>query len=851
VGRRRRSGLNDVVAASLRTASTAASLLLALAGLAGCDESALSPPDAGARDAGPASGEPPPAAPGDGAVSRIVTAAEVPLAATRNDARDGDWMLRGGGVVAVVSADKGRLVDFAFENGDDGVYYLDTAAFDAFDRMHVEVARIEAVGNPPRLLHVVQRVLDKPLDLHVWYALDGGMLRIESLLASRGAPVLAVTLGETLAWGNTPTWVEGHGPITTAGSFGGAFVGRSSQGLSYAACSDGGRMMARFSAPELPGFHASARTGEVVVTVPAGGTSPRRTLRVAAARQGLGDAAMALPCVGAGRRRSMAIGAGVPAAATLEVARCLDGSPPPPAPPRPAAPGDNDDRRGPPPVAPSPQPLARFANADARTHVALPEGCWVARLTAPGHAPGRWRPVEDLGDGWAADGLLPAAGVLRWRVDVDGEPAPAKLLVRGVRPTPHPDWGDDAEGGAAIDAVYSESGRGERPLPPGKYEVFVQRGPEHTMERRSVEVRAGASVEVRASLQRVVETPGWISADLHVHAAPSSDAPVLLADRVRSLAAVDVQVAAATDHNRVTDYGPTIRGMGLERRLASIVGNEVTTRDVRLGHFNAFPLAAAAAPTPVDQLPPGPLFASIRASGKPGVPVIVQVNHPRMGDIGYLELLRMDERDVAGWQARAPLADLDFEALEVFNGDHYAEVPKVERAMRDWYALLEAGHHIVATGNSDTHKVTFQEAGVPRNWVAVPDDDPGAFDERAFADSVRAGRLIVSSGPFVTLVVAGQPIGGTVGAGTVPVEIEVQAPPWIDVAVVELLRRGRVVRAWRGPFAEGTRRLRERLELEVLAGDWLVVVVRGEREMAPLHRSGAKPFAFTNPVWVR
>ena len=58
------------------------------------------------------------------------------------------------------------------------------------------------------------------------------------------------------------------------------------------------------------------------------------------------------------------------------------------------------------------------------------------------------------------------------------------------------------------------------------------------------------------------------------------------------------------------------------------------------------------------------------------------------------------------------------------------------------------------------------------------------------ADKDRAGRVIVSSGPFVTLVVAGQPIGGTVAPGTVPVEIEVQAPPWIDVSHVELVQRG-------------------------------------------------------------
>ncbi|MEJ7734335.1 MAG: hypothetical protein WKG00_34710 [Polyangiaceae bacterium] len=352
----------------------------------------------------------------------------MPLAATRVDARDGDWMLRGGGMVAVVSAGKGRLVDFAFDNGDDGIYYVDAAAFDAFDRMHLEVARIEAVGSPPHLLHVVQRVLDKPLDLHVWYALDGGTLRVESVLASRGGAVLAVTLGETLAWGNTPTWVEGYGPITTAGAFGGAFVGRTSQGLSYAACSDGGRMMARFSAPELPGLHASARTGEVVVTVPAGGASPRRTLRVAAARHGIGDAAMALPCVAAGRRRSVAIGAGVPAGATLEVARCFD------APlPAPAAPAKPATRPGPPAPAtrPSRPPMATPAAAEERREAGATTPSpsrWPASRMPPRAAPSRCR--KDAG--WRASPrpVTHLAAGARWRISVTAGPLPGCCPAR-------------------------------------------------------------------------------------------------------------------------------------------------------------------------------------------------------------------------------------------------------------------------------------------------------------------------------------------------------------------------------------------------------------------------------------
>jgi hypothetical protein len=31
----------------------------------------------------------------------------------------------------------------------------------------------------------------------------------------------------------------------------------------------------------------------------------------------------------------------------------------------------------------------------------------------------------------------------------------------------------------------------------------------------------------------------------------------------------------------------------------------------------------------------------MRAAGAPGGPIVLQVNHPRMGDIGYFELLRL------------------------------------------------------------------------------------------------------------------------------------------------------------------------------------------------------------------
>jgi hypothetical protein len=33
-------------------------------------------------------------------------------------------------------------------------------------------------------------------------------------------------------------------------------------------------------------------------------------------------------------------------------------------------------------------------------------------------------------------------------------------------------------------------------------------------------------------------------------------------------------------------------------------------------------------------------------------------------------------------------------------------------------------------------------------------------------------------------------------------------------------------------------------------GDWILVIARGTKPMSYLYRAGARPFAFTNPIWV-
>jgi len=157
---------------------------------------------------------------------------------------------------------------------------------------------------------------------------------------------------------------------------------------------------------------------------------------------------------------------------------------------------------------------------------------------------------------------------------------------------------------------------------------------------------------------------------------------------------------------------------------------------------------------------------------------------------------------------------------------------------------------VTATGNSDSHKLTYHECGVPRNLVRIGDDDPQTFDEASFVAAVRGGHVVVSSGPFVRLEVNGHGVGESAPSGDLDVHVMVEAPPWIDVSRVELVKRGEPVQTWTVPLGHAPKRFDAHTTQSLKTGDWVIAIVRGDKPMTFLPRPGAKPFAFTNPVWI-
>ncbi|MFT3706997.1 MAG: carboxypeptidase regulatory-like domain-containing protein [Archangium sp.] len=612
-------------------------------------------------------------------------------------------------------------------------------------------------------------------------------------------------------------------------------------------------------------------------------------------------------------------------------------------------------------------------------------------------------PVE-ITEGSSArmDFTLEQSGELRAVVkDADGRAVPSKISIVGVYESPDlalptrkflydlrvgeryrvsdsiKDTDDPETREYLEKALFAPHGVAGTSLRPGHYTVYASRGVEYDLQKTEIDIKAGQTTNVGFTLTQVLPTPGWISADFHVHSVKSVDSDMALDVRVMSYAVEGVDLVTSTDHNHVADYAPTIASLQLEEWLASTVGLELTS--LEMGHFNAFPLDLQPGPVQHGSFrwffrPPGELFAQLRALGKDPQQTVVQVNHPRDTILGYFNAFNISNYTGAPLPPyssvsldQSPLADgskspyhpdnfsREFDAMEVFNGkrfdimfpyrmpapadapegpepsirkcgpgepsteeclpapgeilnrvvkvsaagepDRFELQPLQGGAMNDWFAMLNRGFKITATGNSDSHG-DKAEAGLPRTYVQVGKTADGSMrglDQSAVFAALHAGKAIATNGPILDVTVNGQGLGSTVvaGDGEIDVHIVVKASPWIDVKRVTVYR-GDTVGAIRQPevlevITLGTEREVTRLDVNkkyrnIPDNSFIVVDAMGEESMWPVFtpyevpsleitdavgviggafgfgptfgkykpqmKQVVKPYGFTNPIFV-
>ncbi|MBY0274695.1 CehA/McbA family metallohydrolase [Candidatus Binatia bacterium] len=510
---------------------------------------------------------------------------------------------------------------------------------------------------------------------------------------------------------------------------------------------------------------------------------------------------------------------------------------------------------------------------------------------------------------------------------------PAKITIKGVAPTVDPRFksdviaigdptvGPDVDlrmetfggGPAQANWVFLASGSGTVQLRPGKYEIYASRGPEYSLRRKIVNVRAQRTRKINFRLRRSVDTAGFVSGDFHIHSARSLDSTAPLQDRVAGFAAEGVEVMVSTDHDYQVDYAPIIANLNLGSRITSMVGNEVTGSVPNppafpdsTGHINAWPLTVQAnarrdGAIEDEFVAPNWIFKRLRDQGAQ----VLQYNHVRAGvsgitSIGFFNNFGYDpslplaaspndmllDDDVTGPGTSGVsnpdgLRNIDFDVMEILNG---TEIPAYIAVRRDWLSLLNqidppTVPFIGGTGTSDSHRVTLESAGYARTYVGGAGDDPATLDPTTFNANVKAANMMATTGPFIRFSVldtigASAGLGGTLvpASGTVRLRIEVQAANWIPVDQVRVIANGfttltfdattspKVGAPPASPFSQALGKI-TRFDAEIpvnLAVDTYFIVEAGAK-LSPLPTPdalidkivpGMIPLGFTNPIFV-
>lgn len=423
------------------------------------------------------------------------------------------------------------------------------------------------------------------------------------------------------------------------------------------------------------------------------------------------------------------------------------------------------------------------------------------------------------------------------------------------------------------DGIVVTSGAGALPLDgagvgacaiaPGTYEVHAWRGFEHERWEGEVTIAAAGTTELTIPLERAWRADGAVAADLHVHAASSNDSGLPDDIRLRTEAAVGIEVVALTNHDVNDDGAGAIHKAGLDGAIATIAGNEFGNDRVHLG---VYPVAvahdAARGGSPAFDDVKGWSVAQMMQWGRaaPGRP-IVQVNHPRFRFYALY--------DSTGWNGTAwpPPFPLDFDAVEVLNGHTAFNAPgdrRIDDSVRDFYTLIGHGALVTAVGNSDTHHLDGVRDGLARSYVFMADRRLAPFDLPGFIQAIRDRRAVATTCPWLSVRASGG--GASVGpgqalaavGGAVTVELEIDQARWCGAERARILVGGAVVQTIAIPA--GQRTTRASVPLQVGAADtWIGVDASGEGTL-PIEltgpyqqekgRPGVTPFAIANPILV-
>lgn len=475
--------------------------------------------------------------------------------------------------------------------------------------------------------------------------------------------------------------------------------------------------------------------------------------------------------------------------------------------------------------------------------------------------------LQPGGEAAAQYQLTPPAQVLLRVTDEDtGELLPARVAIYDLRGMPA-DLGPIDSGESSGPYIYAVDGEGTFEVPNGQFHMTVSHGPEYSRYERDVIFIAGYTREFPVELKHLVDTPGYVAADLGVLTNFSQEAIVSPVDRVRTAVCEDLEFLVSTDSGHVTDLAAAVEEAGESYPITMAMGERIhSPEDAELGTWSVFPLP----PDTVGEsaLPSGDYtdHSQFLAAVRERFPQALIANiFPAVGDRNlYTSLGYEFSMAHRAWMRDEPLtnAQADFDLMEVFGGK---DMNQHALDMAIYNRLLQEGHRIIAVGSSNSRYGALEEIGHPRTYIAADDSDPANIDPDEVFASLRAGNAFVTTGPWIEFSI----FDGEYQMGDMlpwergePVEVSlrVSCPGWMGVSSIDICKEGQFVRRDNMVIENNARVFDWTLSDEnsrfmVRHDQIFTVAVRGRHALSPMNPANPMsqpllPIAISNPIWV-
>ncbi len=391
-------------------------------------------------------------------------------------------------------------------------------------------------------------------------------------------------------------------------------------------------------------------------------------------------------------------------------------------------------------------------------------------------------------------------------------------------------------------------------VPAEPLHVVCARGLEFDRTELDVRPAADASSVVECEPQRLFDpaADGWYGGDLHIHMNYSGDQVCTPSDAARMQHGEGLHLANYLSANSQTslvydrDMLEQFAGTDLPWSSGDVVARMgMEYRNDLLGHVHA--LGPSASPSRFytghqrsdhpDDWPPN----KVACEELRGLGATVGYCHPAWAPFPDDWSTDQFFRQPRSVEARELIADA---ALQVVDSIDLISPSNDEGALFLYYRLLSCGLRLAATAGTDTF-LSFSRLGTasnPPGWGRVYAQlGDQALSVAAFQDAIRAGRTIVTNGPWISLEVNGQGPGAVLNLAT------------DDLLSIRTQVRGRgaeqlTLMGPDGVMAEGDAASELRLTTRVVNGPiWIAAVARGSGDPNTLDRS---VLAHTSPVYV-